>query len=148
MAIPFFAIQVKALTLKIALGWTGEHPKLIQWIVRLRARVEEVKKSVSQIHKLVVEDILWGLSAAWHNWEKHLGTNIPREKWEQIYSHHLGFAKSSKFYIFAWKCLHRYFYTPNRLAMMFLGHPPHNRIWLRPLASAEGLPIQRKPNLP
>lgn len=77
---------------------------------------------VSMIWKLLPEDRPWASDATRHTWETLLGQEITKEKWQEICLMQSIFTKSRRFQIFVWKCLHKYFYTPSRLAIMFPGH--------------------------
>lgn len=81
------------------------------------AKVEGIR--IAMLYRLMREQITADFPEMKSNWERTLEIEISEEGWKTVWRVGSRAVRSHRFRIFACKSLHKYFYTPQRLARMY-----------------------------
>lgn len=101
------------------IGTSGKQiPQLITWI-RTRRELQDIPNtSVAGIQRMIKVDTCDKHRELTEVWQDRLQIQIDEDRWEQTWTSVNAVVKNRAMREFAWKCTHRFFYTPARLAKM------------------------------
>lgn len=97
----------------------GGVPGILSWLTALAEGHPLQTISTSGLAKMLRDLDTQDYTRGHINWELKKGQEIPPPTWDATWQITRKVMRSRTFRIFAWKCLHRYFFTPGRLAVMF-----------------------------
>lgn len=100
-------------------------PKTVYWIGTWDSAHPQPPQSLSSVYKLLREYTSNKLVGLKSSWQDSLGILISNQYLEEIWRMGRVTVRSCRFRSFAWRCLHKYFYTPYWLARMFLQQDSH-----------------------